>query len=936
MALTSCNISSTIAPLNHPNRSKDYNRVYKKYPKIVSRCNVLIISTLCYLFSVALAEGQISFNSTEDTYTQSFNGLPSSGTFTWLDNVTIPGWYAATSLGAGLSSVTASAGTGTGGGLYSFGAASDSDRALGSIGSSSAGNMYWGVRFVNNTGTAITGFTIGYTGEQWRSAGTAGNGAQTVGFQYSLSATALKTGSYQGVPTLDFISPVTTGSAGSLNGNLGANQASVGPVTVQNILWLPGASLWVRFYDPDHSGTDHGLSVDNFSFSAAASSNAYDPPSGYYAAAQGLTGQALADALHGIITPHTVIPYDSTTQTDAMAALKVLDEDPSDNTKVRLVYTGTSILKTDSTWNREHLWPQSRGVGSNGADFSDLYNLRASSAAINSARGNKFFDISDTANANYHSPATSGASADTSTDFDSWQPSIIERGDVARSLMYMDIRYAGNETNTLDLFLQDVVNGTADMAVLTTLLQWSEQDPVSDEERRRNSLIYSVYQHNRNPFVDHPEYVDQLFGVLVRTALDQDLDGMPNYWETQFQFNPNNCIDAIGDADNDGISNLEEFWTNSDPTNSFSPATLYVDKSNTGLIQDGTALHPYHTIQAAITAVPQSVNTLVLVKSGTYPEHLDTSGKEQISIISSDGPVSTIIDGTTSDQFEHGPVVQIHGVQRATLIGFTIRNGNTAAAGAGINIDSASGQVFVEGNLVTNNISTNTIGGGGIYVKAARGTQLANNFVTLNQGVRGGGVLFASGNPQFWHNTVADNIATGGHGGGLSALTGAYPDVKANIIWGNTGSLESQIHQITAITNNILQGAASGTGNIAQDPQFVSSSGHNYHILPTSPAHNAANPLPVMIDYDRTPRPDVWNESKDIGADEISNENSDFDGDGMPDEWEYDNFSSLNEDRLGDYDHDGVYNYMDANPNNASIGIMQIHIVTPGNGTTVQ
>ena len=103
------------------------------------------------------------------------------------------------------------------------------------------------------------------------------------------------------------------------------------------------------------------------------------PPVGYYDSAQGKTGQALRLALHGIIqSGHAVLPYDSSTRTDTVDALKVLDEDPQNTNNVILIYARRSDGKTNypSRWNREHLWPESYGAAS-GMPRSDLFNMPA-------------------------------------------------------------------------------------------------------------------------------------------------------------------------------------------------------------------------------------------------------------------------------------------------------------------------------------------------------------------------------------------------------------------------------------------------------------------------------------------------------------------------------------------------------------------------------
>lgn len=241
----------------------------------------------------------------------------------------------------------------------------------------------------------------------------------------------------------------------------------------------------------------------------------YDPPANYYTNATAKYGAALKSALHAIIAPHLVKTYD-----DARTILQVLDADPSNATKIVLVYSGYSVNKTwDSgvTWNREHLWPQSRGV-STGPGSSDLFNLRPSHPDVNSTRGNKWFDNSNSGAAGFKASAHAFAPL-CSTDNDSWQPRSVEQGDIARALFYMDTCYDGTEPNTVDLELTNVVTTSSQMGIFYTLLQWHLADPVDDLERRRNALIYANYQTNRNPYVDHPEYVQMVYGVPEPTLL---------------------------------------------------------------------------------------------------------------------------------------------------------------------------------------------------------------------------------------------------------------------------------------------------------------------------------------------------------------------------------------------------------------------------------
>ena len=203
-----------------------------------------------------LPVGALSLSS---AYSQNFNSLISSGTTTWTNGSTLSGWY--TSRTGNGTSIVANDGGSTAGNLYSYGASSSTDHALGSVGSgnATAGNFLWGARFFNDTGSTISSLYISYAGEQWRNSAAA---AQTVDFQYQLGATILNAGTWTDFNPLDFTSPVTGGTAGSLNGNLSANRTIISG-TLSGLSLAAGQEIWLRWSDPDHSGSDHGLAIDD-------------------------------------------------------------------------------------------------------------------------------------------------------------------------------------------------------------------------------------------------------------------------------------------------------------------------------------------------------------------------------------------------------------------------------------------------------------------------------------------------------------------------------------------------------------------------------------------------------------------------------------------------------------------------------------------------
>lgn len=225
-------------------------------------------------------------------------------------------------------------------------------------------------------------------------------------------------------------------------------------------------------------------------------SGPYD--STYYAPAIGKTGSALKTALHDIIDDNTKVSYDT-----VWTALKDTDQDPSNTNNVIELYTGRSIAKSSNgggtgQWNREHVFAQSRGgFDTSAGPGTDLHHLRAEDVTVNGTRGNKDFDNGGS--------AVSGCN-DCFTDSDSFEPRDAVKGDVARMLFYMAVRYSGDD-GFQDLELS-TVSGSAVPRIgdLDVLLQWNAADPVDAFEMRRNDRIYTQWQHNRNPFVDHPEW----------------------------------------------------------------------------------------------------------------------------------------------------------------------------------------------------------------------------------------------------------------------------------------------------------------------------------------------------------------------------------------------------------------------------------------------
>ena len=258
-------------------------------------------------------------------------------------------------------------------------------------------------------------------------------------------------------------------------------------------------------------------------------------PTGYYDTAENLEGSELKSALHDIISDHVKYPYTSTS-TDVWDILKETDEDPNNSDNVILIYTGRSQAKTlnsgeaspngSNRWNREHVWSKSHGFPvENDTAYTDIHHLRPADESVNSSRSNLDFDNGGEA----HVEAT-----DCNYDGNSWEPRDAVKGDVARMMFYMVVRYdPGYHTdNSLyDLELVDYAGvdigdppGEPLFGKLSTLIQWHLQDPVDAFEQNRNEVTYG-YQGNRNPFIDHPQWVESIFSPQLSSNTRIDFAG---------------------------------------------------------------------------------------------------------------------------------------------------------------------------------------------------------------------------------------------------------------------------------------------------------------------------------------------------------------------------------------------------------------------------
>lgn len=277
-------------------------------------------------------------------------------------------------------------------------------------------------------------------------------------------------------------------------------------INLQSYAAFSGVSLVLNYT----VNTDTGGGTGTGEGDGSAGDNGSYAFNTYYAAAIGQSGAALKASLNQIIKGHTRFSY-----SQVWDGLGYADEDPANSNNVILLYTGRSEPKTNragmsnsqDAWNREHVWAKSHGFpDSSQYAYTDLHHLRPADVSVNSSRGNKDFDVGG---------SEISEAPGNHTDADSFEPMDEVKGDVARMIFYMDVRYEGNDNSgTPDL---SIANGTTNTGAallgdLCTLLSWHLQDPVSDWERRRNNRIFE-WQKNRNPFIDNSGWASELYGA---------------------------------------------------------------------------------------------------------------------------------------------------------------------------------------------------------------------------------------------------------------------------------------------------------------------------------------------------------------------------------------------------------------------------------------
>ncbi len=243
------------------------------------------------------------------------------------------------------------------------------------------------------------------------------------------------------------------------------------------------------------------------------------PPAGYYSTATG-TGATLKTQLYNIIKDHTAVSYDAIwthfETTDAKANGKVWDVYSNTDYSFSTNQCGEYDNEGDC-YNREHSFPASWFADATPM-YSDIFAVFPSDGFVNNKRSN--YPFAEVGTATYTSTNGSKLGNCITSGYGGtvFEPADEYKGDFARMLFYMATRYenviAGWYANSSEanVILQNNSFPVYEAWYLDMLGQWHVDDPVSEKETNRNEAIYGI-QGNRNPFVDNPAYVYQVWGV---------------------------------------------------------------------------------------------------------------------------------------------------------------------------------------------------------------------------------------------------------------------------------------------------------------------------------------------------------------------------------------------------------------------------------------
>lgn len=284
-------------------------------------------------------------------------------------------------------------------------------------------------------------------------------------------------------------------------------------------------------------------------------------PVGYYDSAAGLSGAALRNALHDIISNNfQSVSYSnlwsSYLQTDKKSNGKVWDmysDIPGGTAPYEYIF-GTNQCGTYNSeadcYNREHTVPAS-WFNDNAPMYSDVFMVVPTDGWVNNKRGNYPYGEIGSVSWTSQNGSKVGSSNFTGYSGTVFEPIDSFKGDFARIYFYVAVRYKDEISSwSGESFSGDNLSSWTE----NMMLQWHASDPVSQKEIDRNNAVYSE-QNNRNPFVDNPSWVYSIWGPSA------GLKPVSVFYKVNLFPNPANQFCKISFNDNMDFQNLKVFDT---------------------------------------------------------------------------------------------------------------------------------------------------------------------------------------------------------------------------------------------------------------------------------------------------------------------------------------------------------------------------------------
>ena len=436
-------------------------------------------------------------------------------------------------------------------------------------------------------------------------------------------------------------------------------------VTTLVLLTVPAMMLWAQDMTQANSGEPE------------------DPAVAYYKNADGKKGEALKTAMCGIIYNRTEQKYDDLwtayQTTDVRSDGKIWDM-YSNITNYDPVNGSHSNSAEGSGFSREHSFPKSWFGGEVMPMFTDLHHLYPVDGNINTRRSNNPYGETngeDFMTANEFSKL--GACTYPGYTGKVFEPADEYKGDFARTYFYMVTCYEEKLHDWYTKYTKTEVTVVLDGNTypglsewqLNMLMEWAQNDPVSEKETNRNNAVYAI-QNNRNPFIDYPGLEEYIWGTMTTTAFSYDNYVQPVYkLKVTMSFNPTEVTAIIG----------EDF---TEPTLTINPADLTVTYSSG---DENVATVDADTGEVTLVAAGTTTITATFAGDDSYkPASASYTLTVTEPLVVGSGTYELVADATT---FAAGDKILIAYVDANTqYVLSTTQNANNRAATTDVTLQS--------------------------------------------------------------------------------------------------------------------------------------------------------------------------------------------------------------------------------------------------------